>query len=49
MQSGKEIWPVYAILQNDFFFMKKFFENCGLRTSSRPFLIFKESTVKKIV
>ena len=23
MQSGKEIWPVYAILQNDFFFYEK--------------------------
>ena len=22
MQSGKEIWPVYAILQNDFFYEK---------------------------
>ena len=48
MQSGNEIWPVYAILQNNFF-IKKFYEKCGLETSSRPFLIFKESSVKKIL
>ena len=48
MQSGNEIWPVYAILQNNFF-IKKFYEKCGLETSSRPFLIFKESSVKKIM
>ena len=30
------------------FFIKKFYEKCGLETSSRPFLIFKESSVKKI-
>ena len=45
MQSGNEIWPVYAILQNNFF-IKKFYEKCGLETSSRPFLIFRESSVK---
>ena len=28
------------ILQN-IFFIKKFYEKCGLETSSRPFLIFK--------
>ena len=27
--------------------MKKFCEKCGLETSSRPFLIFKESSVKR--
>ena len=46
MQSGNEIWPVYAILQNNFFY-QEFYEKCGLETSSRPFLIFKESSVKK--
>ena len=40
MHSRYEIWPVYAILQNDFF-LKKFYEKYGLETSSRPFLIFK--------
>ena len=30
-------------------FIKKFFEKCGLETSSRLFLIFKESSVKKIL
>ena len=29
------------------FFIKKFHEKCGLETSSRPFLVFKESSVKK--
>ena len=29
------------------FFIKKFYEKCGLKTSSRPFLIFKESSVKR--
>ena len=31
------------------FFIKKFYEKSGLGTSSRPFLIFKESSVKKIL
>ena len=31
------------------FFIKKFYEKCGLETSSRPFLIFKESSVKRIL
>ena len=31
------------------FFIKKSYEKCGLETSSRPFLIFKESSVKKIL
>ena len=31
------------------FFIKKFYEKCGLETSSRAFLIFKESSVKKIL
>ena len=31
------------------FFVKKFYEKCGLGTSSMPFLIFKESSVKKIL
>ena len=48
MQSGNEIYPVYAILQNDFF-IKKFYEVFGLETSSRPFLILKELSVKKIL
>ena len=46
MQAGNEIWPFYAILQNNFF-IKKFYEKYGLETSSRSFLIFKESFVKK--
>ena len=46
MQSGNEIWPVYAIVQNNFF-VKKFYEKCGLETSSRPFLIFKKSSKKR--
>ena len=29
MQPGNEIWPVYAILQNNFFFIKKFKKKCG--------------------
>ena len=48
MQSGNEIWPVYTVLQSSFF-IKKFYEKCGLGTSSRPFLIFKESSAKKIL
>ena len=31
------------------FFIKNFYEKCGLETSSSPFLIFKESSVKKIL
>ena len=31
------------------FIIKKFYEKCGLKTSSRPFLIFKEPSVKKIL
>ena len=30
-------------------YYKKLYEKCGLETSSRPFLIFKESSVKKIL
>ena len=30
------------------FFIKKFYEKCSLETSSRPFIIFKESSVKGI-
>ena len=30
-------------------FIKKFYKKCGLGTSSRPFLIFKEISVKKIL
>ena len=48
MQSGNEIWPVYAILQNNFL-IKKLYEKCGFETSSWPFLIFKISSVKKIL
>ena len=46
MQSGNEIGPVYVILQKNFFY-QKFYETCGLKTSSRPFLISKESSVKR--
>ena len=45
-QSGNEIWPVYVILQKKIFY-QKFFEKCGLDTSPRLFLIFKESSVKR--
>ena len=45
-QSGKEIWPVYVILQNKFFF-KKYYEKLGPETSSWPFSIIKESFVKR--
>ena len=47
-QSGNKIWPVYVILQNNFFY-KKLYEKCGLETSPRPFLIFTESPVKRIL
>ena len=29
------------------FFIRKFYEKCGLETTSSPFLIFKESSVKR--
>ena len=47
MQSGKEIWPMqyYKII----FLIKKFYEKCDLETSPRPFLIFKKTSVKKIL
>ena len=45
-QSDNEIWPVYAILENKFFFVK-LYEKYGLKTSSRPFMVFKESSAKK--
>ena len=48
MHSGYEIWPVYAMLQNEFF-RKKFYEKYGLETSSRTFSIFKKSSVKNIL
>ena len=31
------------------FFIKKFYKKCGLETSSKPFLVFKKSSVKKIL
>ena len=31
------------------FFIQKFYKKCDLETSSRPFLIFKKSSVKKIL
>ena len=31
------------------FFIKKFYKKCGRETSFRPFSIFKESSVKKIL
>ena len=31
------------------FFIEKFYEKCGLETSSRSFLIFQESSAKKIL
>ena len=29
------------------FLIRKFYEKCGLETSFKPFLIFKESSVKR--
>ena len=48
MQSGNEIWAVFAILQSNFF-IKILYGKCGVETSSRPFLIFKEPSVEKIL
>ena len=31
------------------FFIKNFYDKYGLETSSRPFLIFKESSLKRIL
>ena len=45
-QPVNEIWPAYVTLQDNFF-ITKFYGKCGLETSSRPFLIFKESSVKR--
>ena len=45
---GNQIWPVYVIVQNKFF-IKKFYEKWSLETSSRLFLIFEESSVKRIL
>ena len=42
-----KFWPIYVTLQ-DKFFIKKFYEKCRLETSSRHFLIIKETTVKEI-
>ena len=47
MQSGNEIWPVYTILQNNFFY-QEFYEKCGLETSSRPLFNFQRILCKKI-
>ena len=46
MQSGNEIWQVYAILQNNFFY-QKILEK--MWTGNKSFLIFKKSSVKKIL
>ena len=46
-QCDNEIWPVYAILENKFFFVKNLYEKYGLKTSSRPFMVFKEFSAKK--
>ena len=32
-----------------FFFVKKFYKKCDLEASFRPFLIFKEPLVKKVL
>ena len=45
-QPGNEIWPVHVTLENNFFIIN-FYGKCGRATSSRPFLIFKESFVKR--
>ena len=47
-QYGNEISPVYGNYKRIFLF-KKFFEKCDLKISSRPFLIFKESSLKRNV
>ena len=40
------MWLVYVLLKKKIFF-KIFYEKCDLKTSSRPYLIFKESSVKR--
>ena len=42
-----KFWPDYVRLQNNFFILK-LYGKCGLKTCARPFLIFKESSVKGI-
>ena len=46
MQSDNRIWPVYAILQNDFF-IKNFYEKYGLETSFQGFFNFQKILCKK--
>ena len=41
------VMKIYVVLQNKFF-IKKFYEKCGLETSSRSFLIFQESPAKSL-
>ena len=47
-QSGNEIWPVYINYKIKFL-IKKLYEKCGLETSSMPFFIFKEFSVKRVL
>ena len=44
-QSGDQMRLVYVLLKKNF--IKIFYEKCDLETSSRPYLIFKESSVKR--
>ena len=44
-QSVNEIWPDYVTIQKQKL-INKFCENYGLKTSSRSFVILKESSVK---
>ena len=44
-QSGNEIMP-FSVLQKNIY-ITKFYKKCDLETSSRLFLIFKESSAKK--
>ena len=46
IQPGNKIWPVSVSLQDNFFIIK-FYEKYGLETSSRSFLIFRESSIKR--
>ena len=51
MQSVNEIWPVYVILQKkkkEKKIIKKFYKNCGLKTSFRPFCVCKELSATSI-
>ena len=43
---NNETWTVYAILLEKKFY-QKIYEKCGLEINSKPFLMFKDSSVKE--